>query len=435
MGQILSTPNVTREQSSDQDEKLYYGLSCMQGWRVSMEDAHTTILDLWKQEKNKKLGKSDYAALFGIYDGHGGDEVAKYLGAKFDEIITGAYDDNQEKGYESWLTSAFLQADRKMLSDPQAQYFTSGSTATVVLIENDTLVCANAGDSRSILSANGAVKALSFDHKPSNEGEKARIVAAGGFVDVGRVNGNLALSRAIGDFEFKRANDLPAHDQAVTALPDIIEHKITSQDEFIVLACDGIWDSLTSQQVVDIVRHYVKEGKPLDVIGSEIVDICLAPDSAGSGIGCDNMSVCIVALLQGRTIEEWYEYMKEKIPDNLINPGELHLDLYASTLADKKIWIEDLGGYSNNSDDKSSHISDDNETTGDTKDENEHVRDLIDELLNDESVRGDNGHIYLDKVNPGLLARLLRRPSQSDERPAEGTSVLKEEDTDEDESK
>lgn len=70
-------------------------------------------------------------------------------------------------------------------------------------------------------------------------GEKARIVAAGGFVDYGRVNGNLALSRALGDFEFKRKADLSPEDQIVTAYPDVSEHSFTQDDEFVVLACDG----------------------------------------------------------------------------------------------------------------------------------------------------------------------------------------------------
>ncbi len=70
-------------------------------------------------------------------------------------------------------------------------------------------------------------------------GEKARICAAGGFVDFGRVNGNLALSRAIGDFEFKKSADLSPEQQIVTAFPDVITHEISDEDEFLVIACDG----------------------------------------------------------------------------------------------------------------------------------------------------------------------------------------------------
>lgn len=71
-------------------------------------------------------------------------------------------------------------------------------------------------------------------------GEKARIVAAGGFVDFGRVNGNLALSRAIGDFEFKKSADLSPEQQIVTAFPDVVTHEVTDDDEFLVIACDGM---------------------------------------------------------------------------------------------------------------------------------------------------------------------------------------------------
>lgn len=90
-----------------------------------------------------------------------------------------------------------------------------------------------------MLGIKGRAKPLSFDHKPQNEGEKARICAAGGFVDFGRVNGNLALSRAIGDFEFKKSADLPPEQQIVTVYPDVTVHEITPDDEFIVFACDG----------------------------------------------------------------------------------------------------------------------------------------------------------------------------------------------------
>src|SRR5215470_2150416 len=70
-------------------------------------------------------------------------------------------------------------------------------------------------------------------------GDKARITAAGGFVDFGRVNGNLALSRAIGDFEFKKGADLAPEQQIVTAYPDVMVHDLTDDDEFLVIACDG----------------------------------------------------------------------------------------------------------------------------------------------------------------------------------------------------
>lgn len=75
---------------------------------------------------------------------------------------------------------------------------------------------ANVGDSRAIASVGGRLEVLSFDHKPSNKTEVDRITAAGGWVELNRVNGNLALSRALGDFIFKRNEEKPPEEQVVT---------------------------------------------------------------------------------------------------------------------------------------------------------------------------------------------------------------------------
>ena len=82
--------------------------------------------------------------------------------------------------------------------------FNAGCTSCVVLITEDTIYCANAGDSRACLATKkGKVIPLSFDHKPDNQGELKRVQAAGGFVEDGRVKGVIAVSRAIGDWEYK----------------------------------------------------------------------------------------------------------------------------------------------------------------------------------------------------------------------------------------
>lgn len=132
---------------------------------------------------------------------------------------------------------------------------------------------------------------MSYDHKPGNETEHYRIMQAGGFVEFGRVNGNLALSRAIGDFEFKQNFGLEAEKQIVTADPEIISHDVTGEEEFLVLACDGIWDCLSNQEVVDFVRRSIANGKELQAICEEMMDKCLAPDSEIGGVGCDNVSL------------------------------------------------------------------------------------------------------------------------------------------------
>mmetsp|Transcript_8897 Transcript_8897/g.6244 ORF Transcript_8897/g.6244 Transcript_8897/m.6244 type:complete len:91 (-) Transcript_8897:451-723(-) len=85
----------------------------------------------------------------------------------------------------------------------------TGCTACVAIITDDTIICANSGDSRCVLARDGVAIEMSEDHKPDNVGEKARIQAAGGFVDDGRVKGILSLSRALGDLEYKMNSKLP----------------------------------------------------------------------------------------------------------------------------------------------------------------------------------------------------------------------------------
>ena len=144
----------------------------------------------------------EHTSFFGVYDGHGGEKVAIFTGQHLHEIIksTKAF---QEKDYVNAFKEGFLNCDQAILNDDEMKEDDSGCAAVSVIITPRQVICGNAGDSRSIMSINGFAKALSYDHKPSNEGEKSRICSAGGYVDMGRVNGNLALSRGIGDFEFK----------------------------------------------------------------------------------------------------------------------------------------------------------------------------------------------------------------------------------------
>ncbi|KAI8639641.1 phosphatase 2C-like domain-containing protein [Parasitella parasitica] len=306
MGQTLSEPNIEKITTFEAGSKYFYGCSQMQGWRLTMEDAHTTLL---------KLRDTD-ASFFGVFDGHGGSTIAQYTGQKLHEKVA----ENkhfESKEYGKALKEAFLELDNCLTNDPNFAYDPSGCTAVVALLTDDNhIFVANAGDSRCIISINGVAKPLSEDHKPTGNVEMERITKAGGFVEFGRVNGNLALSRAIGDFEFKQNEQLPPEKQAVTCDPDITDREITNNDEFLVLACDGIWDCMSNQDVVDYVRSKIAEDKTLKEICESIMDNCLADDQTTNGLGYDNMSVIIVAILNGRTEEEWYQWMKKKATDN-----------------------------------------------------------------------------------------------------------------------
>ena len=173
------------------------------------------------------------------------------------------------------------------------------------------------------------------------------------FCSLTKSTGRLAVSRGLGDFVFKKNLTLSPENQIMTANPDVTLHDITEEDEFLVLACDGklrscylivfpsrpcegIWECLSSQQVVDFVRLKISEGKELREICENLCDFCLAPDTEPpphkrgcscqqcegdydenaaneTGIGCDNMTVVIVAILHGRTNEDWYAWVTDRV--------------------------------------------------------------------------------------------------------------------------
>eukprot|EP00353_Schmidingerella_taraikaensis_P014031 CAMPEP_0185578072 /NCGR_PEP_ID=MMETSP0434-20130131/11928_1 /TAXON_ID=626734 ORGANISM="Favella taraikaensis, Strain Fe Narragansett Bay" /NCGR_SAMPLE_ID=MMETSP0434 /ASSEMBLY_ACC=CAM_ASM_000379 /LENGTH=295 /DNA_ID=CAMNT_0028195797 /DNA_START=170 /DNA_END=1057 /DNA_ORIENTATION=+ len=292
----------------------------MQGWRKSQEDAHIARTDL-----------PDGVCLFGVFDGHGGKEVSIFVKEKFvQELIK--LDEYKNRQYGDALKKCFRRMDT-MMEEPEGRArlkqiqeehgspdpfsgglargedesiakFT-GCTATVVLMSQTHMVCANAGDSRSVLGrASGPQMcfALSDDHKPDNPGEKARIEAAGGFVEENRVNGSLNLSRSIGDFEYKSSEELPFTQQQVTVDPEIRQIARQPADSFLVLACDGIWDCLTSEECIgqtrdSLARH--PDGQPLTKITEEMFDRIIATDILSSaGVGTDNMTCIIVQLKQ-----------------------------------------------------------------------------------------------------------------------------------------
>ncbi|KAL0072353.1 mgpp2cl-1, protein phosphatase 2C-like protein 1 [Marasmius tenuissimus] len=107
------------------------------------------------------------------------------------------------------------------------------------------LYCANAGDARGVLCRTGKAVRLTYDHKGSDKQEAKRIVDAGGFVMSGRVNGVLAVTRSLGDSSMK---------EFVVGAPYTTETELCEDDEFLILACDGLWDVINDQGAVDLIR-------------------------------------------------------------------------------------------------------------------------------------------------------------------------------------
>ncbi|XP_028037886.1 probable protein phosphatase 2C 11 [Bombyx mandarina] len=215
----------------------------------------------------------------------------------------GVEEEDDEEDYEGDSSDEEGEEDLSMTEEPGND---SGCTAVVALLRGNELYVANAGDSRCILCRDGTAIDMSIDHKPEDLPELERITKAGGKVsNDGRINGGLNLSRAIGDHSYKQNKDLGAKEQMITALPDVKKLLIDPiKDQFMVLACDGIWNYMSSQDVCNFILPRLAEGRDkLSQICEEMFDHCLAPSTMGDGTGCDNMTAIIVRFKDGAIAE------------------------------------------------------------------------------------------------------------------------------------
>jgi protein phosphatase 2C family protein 2/3 len=229
--------------------------------------------------------------------------VAQYAGHHLHKFLIQRPEYSQDD-VPTALRQGFLEFDATMLKDELMRDELAGTTAVTVLIRDKQLYCANVGDSRAVACVGGTVDPLSADHKPNNPEESARIARAGGWVEYNRVNGNLALSRALGDFVFKRNAGMGAEEQMVIALPDVEARDVNEEWEFVLLACDGIWDVVTNEEAVEFVRRRLSMRQEPETICEELMTTCLAPDCQMGGLGCDNMTVILVCFLHGKSYEE-----------------------------------------------------------------------------------------------------------------------------------
>jgi serine/threonine protein phosphatase PrpC len=205
------------------------------GGRPYQEDRHSVKMNI--------IPGYDYVAIF---DGHGGFQVAEFL--KFHlktfvekHLLTAASPADA-------LTAAFQDAHDAM---PKNISYTTGSAVVVIIRHKNDIWVANAGDSRAIQITKQGVNALSIDHKPDRIDEFHRINSIGGFVssgpmDVPRVQGNLALSRSIGDKYLY---------PYVICTPEVKQFRLTKDSKYIVLATDGLWDVLSNEEVGGMVMQ------------------------------------------------------------------------------------------------------------------------------------------------------------------------------------
>lgn len=229
---------------------------------------------------------------------------------------------------KSGVLKGFLELDEKLRKIPEVANGEdkSGTTAICVLISNNYIIFSNCGDSRGVLSGDGSKPiVVTQDHKPSNPPELERIQDAGGSVMLQRVNGSLAVSRALGDFEYKNVDGKGPTEQLVSPEPEFYKKKRDhASDEFLVLACDGVWDVMTNEDICSFVSARMSVTDNLEQIANEVIDTCLHKGSR------DNMSIIIIAFPGApkvdpeavRKEEELNKLIKQKVTDIIKENGE-----------------------------------------------------------------------------------------------------------------
>ncbi len=267
---------------------------------VANEDAHSINLSVPLPQPNR-MNHSSFM-LFVLADGHGGKEVATYVAENMPRVIT-SQPMIKDGDWVNTLKQAFYAIDNEMEMSPNVRNRLQGCTCIVaILTESHELWIASTGDCRAVLcDAKGQAIDLSVDHKATLESEQARIREAGGFVRDERVNGVLAISRALGDFMLKQNRTRPLNLQIISPEPDVKGRKLdadsAAKDRFLILACDGIWDVMSSQQAVNwVIDHNIHGVDPRESV-RDLLDTCCAEvlsDDVDTG-GTDNESIIIIA--------------------------------------------------------------------------------------------------------------------------------------------
>lgn len=417
--------------SQEPEECSSFAISSCQGWRLSMEDEHICEPELkcMNDDIQKVLHQH---SLFCIFDGHGGKFASSFCKKHFLEIFyktseyrqycklyTSKQNSNTQKPKRKTKKNKQLNEESneyKTVLDPDAQlcnllqaaisktcieidvqmltemknmqrdgrdtqhieqwnvlqegyeFFDTGTTALILILTPNYIICGNLGDCRAILikkslmssialrrnripdiEKNGSnannivfdddVIPLSFDHKPSNEGETKRIIAAGGSVTAGKIDGVLAVSRGLGDFTFKDESTILPTKQKAAAMksskpptkqmkekkkggfcgkkndagvienpdknnentPASVQSKVSSTPDFIVIdrdeenelflvaGCDGIFDVVSNQECGALVSTLFQEGeRDVGYLVEEAIEICLRKGSM------DNMSMLVI---------------------------------------------------------------------------------------------------------------------------------------------
>lgn len=249
------------------------------GRRPKMEDRHIVVEDF-----NAFLGLEGMPpqAFFGVYDGHGGVDAAEHAESQLPGAIAAHASFSADP--QAALKGGIEATDATFLAKAEQEALTCGATACTVFIRGDKMYVGWLGDSQAMLCRAGTPVELMDPHKPERPDEKKRIEDAGGVVvmyGTWRVQGQLSVARAIGDIKLKKY---------VIGNPDITEHTLDGTEDYMVIACDGLWDVMTHATVVEYVAAW--RGRNPDKeegLAHDLADHCLNELNS-----TDNITVVVV---------------------------------------------------------------------------------------------------------------------------------------------
>ncbi|GFZ11596.1 protein phosphatase 2C family protein [Actinidia rufa] len=263
------------------------------GYRESNEDEHIRVDDL-----SAHLGYIFVcplpSAFYAVFDGHGGSNAAAAFVKEnamrlfFEDANlpqTFDVDDLFLEMLEGSHRKAFLQADQALAEECSVPVC-CGTTALTALILGTHLMVANAGDCRAVLCRKGVVIQMSQDHRPSYSQERKRVEELGGYIEYGYLNGDLAVTRALGDWYMK----FPLGSKSpLTAEPEVQQIILTEDDEFLIVACDGIWDVMSNEDAVSLVRRALRRHDDPQQCARELVNEALRRNTS------DNLTAIVVS--------------------------------------------------------------------------------------------------------------------------------------------
>jgi len=272
-----------------------------------MEDTHAIEMVL----DSKKHPNTSF---FGIYDGHAGTAASEFCSAHMHQWVAAFADPYDHKQ----LTDAVLKVDNEFLQQKDEASRAHGSTSVFALVKPKEskkgeekskewiVTVANVGDSRALLiRQDGSFVPLTEDHKPDLPKERERIEAAGGSVSMNRVDGQLAMSRAIGDWTYKNNASKSAEEQKVIAVPEI--RNITCEaGDMLLIACDGIFEQMSNEDACTLVHTaYRDQGDKKDpaLVAAALLDASLRKGSK------DNHSAMIIVFEDGSKYSQPDEFV------------------------------------------------------------------------------------------------------------------------------